>query len=76
MNSVGAAFHILPSSTGYAVSEEQNQEKSCPRAGLVATASGLCKSVLGTRRRRRDALRAVFLQEMGRTGSDRRTFYP
>ena len=37
LNNIGATFHILltSTSTGYEVSEEQNQEKSCPRPGLV-----------------------------------------
>ena len=68
MNSVRAAFHILPSSTGYEVSEEQSREKSCPRTGLVGTASGLCSSVLCTSRKSRDAHHTLFLPRNEKNG--------
>ena len=68
MNSVGAACHILPSSTEYKVSEEQNQEKSCPRAGLGGTTSGLCSSVLYISRKPRDALYTMFLPRNRKKG--------
>ena len=68
MNSVRAAFHILPSSTGYEVSEEQNREKSCPRAGLVGTASGLCRRVLSTSRKPRDKLHTMVLPRNEKKG--------
>ena len=60
----------------YDVSEEQNQQKSRPGAGLVGAASGLCNGVLCTSRKPRDALPTVFLPRNGRTGSDRKTSYP
>ena len=68
MNSVRAAFYILPSSTGYEVSEEHNREKSCPRAGLVGIASELCRRVLCTIRKPRDKLHTMVLPRNGKKG--------
>ena len=62
-------MYILPSSTGCEVSEEQSQEKSCPRAGLVGTVSGLCHSVLWTSRKPRHALHTMFLPGNEKNGA-------